>query len=131
MTKQDMDMFRTALLADVTTAVKEIVNHNAAAPLHKIESASVELTKRFDEVAARLGALEGRLAKVESAPVGVGPVLREVGAAPGAEDSLMASLDQLIKDEVDPMVRQALMQKRAAAGIKDAYRSGGRRLGIV
>lgn len=128
-TKADMTTFRAALLADVKTAVKDIVNAGAAAPLHKIESANAELTKRFDEVAARLGALEGRIAKVESAPVGVGPVLREVGAASIADDSLIASLDQLIKDEADPTVRQALMQKRAAAALKNTYRTGGTRVG--
>lgn len=128
-TKADMTTFRAALLADVKTVVKDIVNAGAAAPLHKIESANAELTKRFDEVAARLGALEGRIAKVESAPVGVGPVLREVGAASVADDSLIASLDQLIKDEADPTVRQALMQKRAAAALKNTYRMGGTRVG--
>lgn len=128
--KADMAEFRGALLADVKAAVKDIVNAGAAAPLHKIESANAELTKRFDEVATRLGALEGRLVKVESAPVGTGPVLREVGIGSGSDDgAFIASLDQLIKDESDPTVRQALMAKRAAAALKNTYRSGGVRIG--
>ena len=68
--------------------------------------------------------------KVESAPVGTGPVLREVGIGSGSDDgTFIASLDQLIKDESDPTVRQALMAKRAAAALKNTYRSGGVRIG--
>jgi hypothetical protein len=130
LTKADLSDFRAALLTDVKVVVKEIVNHGAAAPLHKMESDNAALLKRFDEAAARLGALEGRLAKVEATPVGTGPVLREVGAAShSSEEAILASLDQLIKEEADPTVRQALMAKRAAAALKSTYRSGGVRIG--
>ena len=129
MNKAQLDAFKAALVDDVKALLKEFTE-GAAQPLRKAELASNDLAKRFDEVTARLGAFEGRIDKLEKMPAGSGPILREVGGAAAAngDDALIASLDQLIKDEVDPTVRQALMAKRAQAAIKLSYRAGGNRI---
>jgi hypothetical protein len=129
MNKAQLDAFKAALVDDVKALLKEFTE-GAAAPLQKAELASNDLAKRFDEVTARLGAFEGRVDKLEKMPAGSGPVLREVGAASAnGDDAIIASLDQLIKDETDPTVRQALMAKRTQAAIKLSYRAGGNRMG--
>lgn len=129
MNKAQMDAFKVALIDDVKALLKDFTA-TTAAPLQKAELANNDLVKRFDEATARLGAFESRLDKLEKMPSGVGPVLREVGAVSANDnDAIIASLDQLIKDETDPTVRQALMAKRTQAAIKLSYRAGGNRMG--
>lgn len=110
--------------------IKTILATQAAEPLQKLDATTSSLTKRFDEVAAELGALKSRIDTLEKAPVNMGPVLREVPIAGGADgDVTLATLDELIKSQVDPQVRQALMNQRTQLALKQVHRAGGHRIG--
>jgi hypothetical protein len=129
-TEDDMNKDITEQLnkfqAELITQVKEILSAMTT-PLQKMNGTQEDMSKRFDAVAAEISALSGRITKIEITPVGVGPVLREVGmTATNGEDALMTSLDELIKIENDPTIRQALQQRRTNVALKAALRTGNR-----
>lgn len=119
-----LEKFSTELIATVKTIMAA-----GAEPLAKLNGTQGDLAKRFDAIEAGIGALTDRLAKVEARPVS-GPVLREINpGAQSGEDARAAALDDLIKNEKDPTVRQALMAQRTQLDIRSVHASGGRRVG--
>jgi len=119
-----LEKFSTELIATVKTILAA-----GAEPLAKLNGTQGDLAKRFETMTTELGKLNDRLVKVEARPVS-GPVLREINpGAQGGDDARAAALDDLIKNEKDPTVRQALMAQRAQLDIRNVHASGGRRIG--
>lgn len=116
---QLVEEVKQAVIAEILAKAKEA----EAGDLAKRAANDEKLDKRFDDVAARLGALEQRIAKAEHPASG--PVLRDVtGATGGASDDRLALLDSLIEKEVNPTIRQAYQNERATLAMKQAHSRG-------
>lgn len=87
------------------------------------------LNKRFDDVAARLGALETQNAAVVQRVMSFGPVVRAQPAAASESADLESTLSKLIADETDPGVRQILSTRLVKAQIAKVQAAGGTRVG--
>lgn len=96
----------------------------ATAPLAKTEGLN-KLESTVSDLSARLGAMDERLHKVESNPI-AGPVLREIPSTQiHSETDTDAVLAKLIDEELDPSMRQRLMQKRTELSIRSVHARGG------
>ncbi len=93
-------------------------------PLAKADGLS-KLEQSLSDIAARLGALDSRVSKVEQP--GSGPVLRDVTPMDNrtATNDPTAILRKMIAEEVQPAMRQMLMTKLTEYEISRVQQSGG------
>lgn len=87
------------------------------------------LEKRFDDVAARLGALETQNATIVQRVTSFGPVVRaQPAAAPDGVD-LESALTKLLATTQNPIERQILSERLAGLQIAKVHAAGGNRVG--
>lgn len=107
------------------------VNAHMKAQIAKGGTAVTQAFTKLDEVGTRLGALEKRVRGIAKRALVSGPVLHAIPGADEASgvDATISALNETIKDETDPVVRQRLQQRVAKLEMNKVYASGGNRLG--
>lgn len=87
------------------------------------------LEKRFDDVAARLGALETQNATIVQRVTSFGPVVRAQPAAASDGVDLESALTKLLATTQNPIERQILSERLAGLQIAKVHAAGGNRVG--
>lgn len=132
---EDVTMEKVVAAVLASPGLQQLIKSQISATLKtQIQKGGANVAQAFtklDDVATRMGVLENRVGKIAKRALVSGPVLRE---NPGADeaagvDATIAGLNEMLKAETDPALRQSLMQRVSKLQMQKVYAAGGHRLG--
>jgi hypothetical protein len=133
---EDVTMEKVVAAVLASPGLQQLIKSQISASLKaQIQKGGANVAQAFtklDDVATRMGVLEKRVGRIAKRALVSGPVLR---AVPGADDesagmdATIAGLNEMLKTETDPALRQSLMQRVSKLQMQKVYAAGGRRLG--